>query len=167
MKHLTPYRQNETSLSPVRGRGMVCGSGLRDYRMNPIGQFLNVLFEHLTVNHAEKQTRLLVINGVVVNISSVNKTAYSLAIKDGLVVTGNNFCDRNVVTTLHHPSGNTRSIDGRMIRGYEEETNKESRLMGTTDVVNLIICRKNGLKDQAFLFAQTLFTQFLTILPCG
>lgn len=23
MKHLTPYRQNETSLSPVRGRGMV------------------------------------------------------------------------------------------------------------------------------------------------
>ena len=31
---------------------------LRDYCMNPIGQFLNVLFEHLTVNHAEKQTGL-------------------------------------------------------------------------------------------------------------
>ena len=28
MKHLTPYRQNETSLSPVRGRGMVYGIGL-------------------------------------------------------------------------------------------------------------------------------------------
>ena len=28
MKHLTPYRQNETSLSPVRGRGMVYGGGL-------------------------------------------------------------------------------------------------------------------------------------------
>ncbi len=54
--------------------------------MNPIGQFLNVLFEHLTVNHAEKQTRLLIINGVVINISSVYKAAYSLAIKDGLVV---------------------------------------------------------------------------------
>ena len=26
MKHLTPYRQNEPSLSPVRGRGMVYGS---------------------------------------------------------------------------------------------------------------------------------------------
>ena len=25
MKHLTPYRQNEKSLSPVRGRGMVYG----------------------------------------------------------------------------------------------------------------------------------------------
>ena len=25
MKYLTPYRQNETSLSPVRGRGMVYG----------------------------------------------------------------------------------------------------------------------------------------------
>jgi hypothetical protein len=23
MKHLTPYRQNETSLSPVKGKGMV------------------------------------------------------------------------------------------------------------------------------------------------
>jgi hypothetical protein len=37
MKHLTPYRLNETSLSPVRGRGMVYGGGLRDYRMNPTG----------------------------------------------------------------------------------------------------------------------------------
>ena len=25
MKHLTPYRQNETTLSPVRGKGMVYG----------------------------------------------------------------------------------------------------------------------------------------------
>lgn len=90
--------------------------------MNPIGQFLNVLFEHLTVNHAEKQTRLLIINGVVINISSVYKAAYSLAIKDGLVVAGNNFGDRHIVTTFHHPSGNTRSIDRGMIRGYEEET---------------------------------------------
>ena len=28
MKHLTPYRQNETSLSPVRGKGMVYRGGL-------------------------------------------------------------------------------------------------------------------------------------------
>jgi hypothetical protein len=28
MKHLTPYRQNETSLSPVRGKGMVYGGGI-------------------------------------------------------------------------------------------------------------------------------------------
>ena len=84
--------------------------------MNPIGQFLNVLFEHLTVNHAEKQTRLLIVNGVVINISSVYKAAYSLAIKDGLVVARNNFGDRHIVTTFHHPSGNTRSIDRGMIR---------------------------------------------------
>jgi len=132
--------------------------------MNPIGQFLNVLFEHLTVNHAEKQTRLLIINGIVINISSVYKAAYSLAIKDGLVVAGNNFGDRHIVTTFHHPSGNTRSIDRWMIRGYEEETNKKTRLMGTTDVVNLIVSRRNCLKDQALLFAQTLLTQCLTIL---
>ena len=135
---------------------MVYRGGLRDYRMNPTGQFFNVLFEHLTVNHAEEQTRFMVINRVVINISSVYKSAYSLTIKDGLVVAGNNFGDWYVVTTFHHPSGNTRSIDGRMIGGYEEESNKESRLMGTTDVVNLIISRKNGFKDQAFLFAQTL-----------
>ena len=94
MKHLTPYRLNETSLSPVRGKGMVYGGGLRDYRMNPTGQFLNVLLEHFTVNHAEKQTRLLVINGVVINISPIYKTAHSFTIKDGLVVAGNNFGDR-------------------------------------------------------------------------
>ena len=28
MKYLTPYRQNETFLSPVRGRGMVYGGGM-------------------------------------------------------------------------------------------------------------------------------------------
>ena len=28
MKHLTPYRQNETSLSPVRGKGMGYGNGI-------------------------------------------------------------------------------------------------------------------------------------------
>ncbi len=28
MKHLTPYRQNETFLSPVRGRGMVYEDGM-------------------------------------------------------------------------------------------------------------------------------------------
>ena len=119
MKHLTPYPQNEISLSPVRGKGMVYRGGLRDYRMNPTGQFFNVLFEHLTVNHAEEQTRFMVINRVVINISSVYKSAYSLTIKDGLVVAGNNFGDWYVVTTFHHPSGNTRSIDGRMIGGYD------------------------------------------------
>ena len=118
--------------------------------MNPTGQFLNVLLEYLTVNHAEKQTRLLVINGVVINISPIDEPAYSLTIKNGLVVAGNNFGDWYVVTTFHHSSGNTRSIDGWMIGGNEEESNKESRLVGTTDVVNLIISRKNGLKDQTF-----------------
>lgn len=87
--------------------------------MNPTGQFLNVLLEHFTVNHAEKQTRLLVINGVVINISSIYKTAHSLAIKDGLVVAGNNFGDRHIMTAFHHPSGNARGIDGRMIGGYD------------------------------------------------
>lgn len=28
MKHLTPYRQNETFLSPMRGRGMVYEDGM-------------------------------------------------------------------------------------------------------------------------------------------
>ena len=28
MKHLTPYRQNETTLSPMRGRGMVYEDGM-------------------------------------------------------------------------------------------------------------------------------------------
>ena len=38
MKHLTPYRQNETSLSPVRGRGMVLVSTFLLYQLV---QFLN------------------------------------------------------------------------------------------------------------------------------
>ena len=42
MKHLTPYRQNEISLSPVRGRGMVYGCGLNkefaqnNMKLNPL-----------------------------------------------------------------------------------------------------------------------------------
>ena len=102
MKHLTPYRQKRNI--PLAGEGEKDGvwGGLRDYRMNPTGQFLNVLLEHLTVNHAEKQTRLLVINGVVINISPIYKTAHSLAIKNGLVVAGNNFGDRHIMTAFRH-----------------------------------------------------------------
>ena len=33
MKHLTPYRLNEPSLSPVRGKGMVYGGGLMWLRL--------------------------------------------------------------------------------------------------------------------------------------
>ena len=38
MKHLTPYRQNETSLSPVRGRGMVYGGGMMSENSTEIFQ---------------------------------------------------------------------------------------------------------------------------------
>ena len=40
MKHLTPYRQNETSLSPVRGRGMGLISSYREQ----INSFYPVLY---------------------------------------------------------------------------------------------------------------------------
>lgn len=107
------------------GRGIVYGGRSCENGTCPTGQFLNVLFEHLTINHSEEQARLLVINRVVINISSFYKTAHSLAIKDGLVVARNDFGDRHIVATFHNTSGNTRSVDGRMICGYEEETNKE------------------------------------------
>ena len=38
MKHLTPYRQNETSLSPVMGRGMVYGGGMMSENSTEIFQ---------------------------------------------------------------------------------------------------------------------------------
>ena len=38
MKHLTPYRQNETSLSPVRGRRMVYGGGMMSENSTEIFQ---------------------------------------------------------------------------------------------------------------------------------
>ena len=38
MIHLTPYRQNETSLSPVRGRGMVYGGGMMSENSTEIFQ---------------------------------------------------------------------------------------------------------------------------------
>jgi hypothetical protein len=40
MKHLTPYRQNETSLSPVRGKGMGLVSSYREQ----INSFYPVLY---------------------------------------------------------------------------------------------------------------------------
>ena len=38
MKHLPPYRQNETSLSPLRGRGMVYGGGMMSENSTEIFQ---------------------------------------------------------------------------------------------------------------------------------
>ena len=38
MKHLTPYRQNETSLSPARGKGMVYGGGMMSENSTEIFQ---------------------------------------------------------------------------------------------------------------------------------
>ena len=121
----------------------VLWGGLRDYRMNPTGQFLNVLLEHLTVNHSEEQTRLLVINGIIINISSIHEVAHTLTIKDRLIIAGNNLGDRHVVTTFHHASGNAGSVDGRVICSYEEKANKKTCFVGTMDIINLVISRKN------------------------
>ena len=38
---------------------------------------------------------------------------------DGLVVARDDLGNRHVVTAFHHPSGNARGIDGRMIGGYD------------------------------------------------
>ena len=105
------YRQNETSLSLVRGRGMVYGKGLWENVTCPIGQFLHILFKYRSINHPEKQTCLLIINGVVINIRAVYETAHTLTVKDRLIVA-------HIMAAFHHPSGNARGVDGRMICGY-------------------------------------------------
>ncbi len=89
--------------------------GLRDYRMSPTWQLTNILLEYFSIDHTEKQTCLLVINGVVINISSINEIAHSLTIKDRLIIAGNNFSYRHIVTAFHHASGNARGVDGRVI----------------------------------------------------
>ena len=68
------------------------------------------------------------------------------------------------MTTFHHASGNTRGVDGRVICGNEEKANKETRFVGTTDIINLVVSRKNGLEYQAFPFTKTFLAQCLAIL---
>ena len=46
MKHLTPYRQNETSLSPVRGRGMGYGGEVITLSIDKRDEPFNILIRH-------------------------------------------------------------------------------------------------------------------------
>ena len=72
------------------------------------------MLKQLTINHSEKQTGFVVVNGIVVDVSTVYHAADTPAVKNRLVVAGNDFGYRHVVTAFHHPLGNARGIDGRV-----------------------------------------------------
>ena len=90
-----------------------------------------VSLEDFSVHHPEQQTVFLIVNGIVVDISAVNNLADAAAVEDRLVVAGDDLGDGHVVTALHHPSGNARGIDGRMIGGYDLSLAIWSRLIYT------------------------------------
>ena len=123
-----------------------------------------VSLEDFSVHHPEQQTGFLIVNGIVVDISAVNNLADAAAVEDRLVVAGDDLGDGHVVTALHHPSGNARGIDGGVACGYEEETDEESCIVGTADVVELVVCRKDSLEYQALALSQAILTQGLAIL---
>ena len=53
----------------------------RNNCMYPIWQFLKITLEHLPINHAEKQTCLLIVYRIVVDVSSIDKHTNSVTIE--------------------------------------------------------------------------------------
>ena len=77
-----------------------------EYRQRPFRNVVGVLLEESAVGHAEKQTSVNIIYGVVVNIHAVGKGDTSLAVEDGFVVARNDFRDGDIVTALHNSLSN-------------------------------------------------------------
>ena len=139
-------------------------SDVRNNCFGPSWYCRHVSLEYLSVHHPKQQTGFLIVNGIVVDISTVSNLADPTAVKDGLVVTGNDFSDRDIVTAFHHTTGNPRGVYRRMVRGNEENPDEEASLMGTTDVIKFVFCGKNSLKYQALLLTQAFLTEFFAVL---
>ena len=82
MKHLTPYRKNERSLSPVRGRGMVYGGEVITLSIDQRDEPFNILIRHagdftLVINR--KQCYLNRVIVVLNEIECDNTSAPALA----------------------------------------------------------------------------------------
>lgn len=132
--------------------------------MRPIRQLFCIALENLSVNHTEEQTRLLIIYGIVIDISPIGNQTHTATVEDGLIVAGNNLSDRNVVTTFHYTTGDARGVDGGMIGGNEEYADEETCLVGTTDVIKFVVCREYRFKYQAFTFSETFLAELFTVL---
>ena len=53
--------------------------------MNPVRQFFEITFKDLSVNHAEEQTCLLIVYGIVIDITPVGNQAHTAAVEDGIL----------------------------------------------------------------------------------
>ena len=152
--------QKRKSRSDGSGKGLFVSKN----RVCPFWHDGYVSLEHFSVHHPKQQSGFLIVYGIVVDVGTVSNLTDAAAVKEGFVVAGDNLCDGHVVTTFHHPTGNARGIDGRMACSYEEETDEEASLVGTTDIVKFVVSRKNSLEYQAFPLSQAILAHGLAIL---
>ena len=69
-------------------------------RIRPFRDVVCVLFEQLAVAGAIEQAGKLVVDGVVVNVGAVDERDGFLGIDERLVVAGDDFGDRNLMTAI-------------------------------------------------------------------
>ena len=62
--------------------------------------------------------------------------------------TGNDFCNRHVMSALQNAFCNARRIDGRMIGCDKENSDEITGFMSTTDEIHFPFRRKDCLKDE-------------------
>ena len=57
-------------------------------RLSPLRNIIGILFEKLAIGHAEQQTGICIIDGVIIDIHTVGQSRATLAIDNGLLIAG-------------------------------------------------------------------------------
>ena len=89
--------------------------------LRPLRDVVGVAFDDGTVRESEKDASLLAVDGVVVDIDAVGNAGGYLTIDDGLLVTGDNFGNRDIVAAFHHTSGDTGGVNHRRLGTDKEQ----------------------------------------------
>ena len=131
--------------------------------MCPLRDIVCIAFDDGTISKTEKDSGFQAIDGVVVDIDTVSDAGGHLAVDDGLLVAGDDFGNGDIVASFHHTSGDTGSVNHRRLGTDKEQTDKETRLFGSADEVQLVVGRENCLENHALPVGQAAFAPVGTV----
>jgi len=84
---------------------------LFEYRHRPLRNVVCVAFNQFSIRQSEQKRSVLVFYRIVIDIKTIHRRNYLLAVENGFLVSGNNLDNRNIMTALYHSLCNSSGID--------------------------------------------------------
>ena len=83
---------------------------LFEYRHRPLRNVVCVAFNQFSIRQSEQKRSVLVFNRIVIDIKTIHRWNYLLAVENGFLVSGNNLGNRYVMTALYHSLCNSAAL---------------------------------------------------------